>query len=143
MNPSAVTIRASDISATALERAKAGFYRELAFRATSPEVVRKHFTPFESGFVVSDEVKRMVVFFRTNLVETASFAGFGVHDAIFCRNVLIYFDNSTRKRVVEAFAGSLRPGGFLFLGHAESIARLTDLYEPVVTSKAVYYRRRA
>ncbi|MBV8374278.1 MAG: protein-glutamate O-methyltransferase CheR [Candidatus Eremiobacteraeota bacterium] len=142
LNPSAVTIRASDISPAALERAKAGFYRELAFRATAPEMVRRHFTPFESGFVVSDEVKRMVVFFRMNLVETAAFAGFGVHDAIFCRNVLIYFDKPTQKRVVEAFAGSLRPGGFLFLGHAESIARLTDLYEPFVTSKAIYYRRR-
>jgi chemotaxis protein methyltransferase CheR len=142
INPSAVTIRASDVSPAALERAKAGFYRELAFRATSSEMVRKHFTPFESGFVVSDEVKRMVVFFRMNLVDAAAFAGFGVHDAIFCRNVLIYFDNPTRKRVVEAFAGSLRPGGFLFLGHAESIVRLTDLYEPVLTSKAIYYRRR-
>jgi chemotaxis protein methyltransferase CheR len=142
IDPSAVTIRASDMSAAALERAKAGFYRELAFRATPPEIVRKHFTPLESGFTVSDELKRMVVFFRMNLVNTAAFAGFGVHDAIFCRNVLIYFDKPTQKRVVEGFAGALRPGGFLFLGHAESIARLTDLYEPVLTSKAVYYRRR-
>jgi chemotaxis protein methyltransferase CheR len=142
LDSSAITIRASDMSGAALERARAGFYRELAFRATSPEVVRKHFTPFESGFTVSDELKRMVVFFRANLVDTGTFAGFGVHDAIFCRNVLIYFDKPTQKRVVEAFAGALRPGGFLFLGHAESISRLTDLYEPVVTSRAVYYRRR-
>jgi chemotaxis protein methyltransferase CheR len=143
LDPAAVTIRASDMSSAALERARAGVYRDLAFRATPPEIVRRHFTPFESGFAVSDEVKRMVVFFRMNLVDTGTVAGLGVHDAIFCRNVLIYFDKPTQKRVVEAFAGALRPGGFLFLGHAESIARLTDLYEPVLTSKAIYYRRRA
>jgi chemotaxis protein methyltransferase CheR len=64
----------------------------------------------------------------------------GPVDAIFCRNVLIYFDKPTQKRVVEAFARALRPRGYLFLGHAESIMRLTDLYDPVVTPKAIYYR---
>ncbi|HVA27365.1 MAG TPA: CheR family methyltransferase, partial [Candidatus Baltobacteraceae bacterium] len=71
-----------------------------------------------------------------------SVAAMGIHDAIFCRNVLIYFDKPTQKRVVEAFARALRPQGYLFLGHAESIMRLTDLYEPVVTPKAIYYRRK-
>ena len=142
INPLNVTIRASDVSPRALERAKTGFYRELSFRATPPEMVHRYFKPFEAGFFVSDEVKRMVEFFRLNLLDAKGVAGVGVHDAIFCRNVLIYFDKPTQKRVVEAFAQALRPGGFLFLGHAESIIRLTDLYEPVITSKAIYYRRK-
>ncbi|HVA28094.1 MAG TPA: protein-glutamate O-methyltransferase CheR [Candidatus Baltobacteraceae bacterium] len=141
--PANVTIRASDISPRALERAKTGFYRELSFRATSPEMVAKYFKPFEAGFFVSDDVKRMVEFFRINLLDAKAVAGVGIHDAIFCRNVLIYFDKPTQKRVVEAFAKALRPGGYLFLGHAESIMRLTDLYEPVITPKAIYYRRKA
>lgn len=140
--PAGVTIRASDLSPRALEKARTGFYRELSFRATPPEMVAKYFKPFEAGFFVSDEVKRMVEFFRINLLDAKSVAGVGIHDAIFCRNVLIYFDKPTQKRVVEAFAQALRPGGFLFLGHAESIMRLTDLYEPVITSKAIYYRRK-
>jgi chemotaxis protein methyltransferase CheR len=57
--------------------------------------------------------------------------------------VLIYFDKPTQKRVVEAFAKALRPRGFLFLGHAESIMRLTDRYDPIVTPNAIYYRLKA
>ncbi len=138
----AITLRATDLSPRALEKASTGFYRELSFRATPPEVVQKYFRPFEGGFFINDDVKHMAQFSRMNLLDDRSVAAMGIHDAIFCRNVLIYFDKPTQKRVVEAFAGALRPGGYLFLGHAESIMRLTGLYEPVVTAKAIYYRRK-
>lgn len=141
--PSQIAIKASDLSPRALERCKVGFYRDLSFRATPPELIQKYFRPFENGFLIADEVKRLVEFFRINLLEEQSVAGQGPMDAIFCRNVLIYFDKPTQKRVVEAFARALRPRGYLFLGHAESIMRLTDLYDPVVTPKAIYYRLKA
>lgn len=141
--PNNVTIRATDLSPRALEKATTGFYRELSFRATPPEMVQRYFRPFEGGFFINDEIKRMVDFSRINLLDERAVAASGVQDAIFCRNVLIYFDKPTQKRVVEAFAKALRPGGFLFLGHAESIMRVTDLYEPIVTPKAIYYRRKA
>jgi chemotaxis protein methyltransferase CheR len=140
---SSISINATDLSPRALEKAKTGFYRELSFRATPPLMVQRYFRPFENGFFINDEVKRMVSFARLNLLDAPSVAAMGAHDAIFCRNVLIYFDKPTQKRVVEAFAKALRPGGYLFLGHAESIMRITDLYEPVVTAKAIYYRRKA
>ena len=142
ISPSALTIHATDLSPRALEKASTGFYRELSFRATPPEMVQKYFRPFEGGFFINDEIKRMVEFSRINLLDARAIASMGVHDAIFCRNVLIYFDKPTQKRVVEAFAEALRPGGYLFLGHAESIMRLTDRYEPMVTPKAIYYRRK-
>lgn len=142
ISPSQVTLRASDISPRALERAQRGFYRELSFRATQPEIVQRYFHPFENGFFVNDDVKRMVDFFRINLLDARAVEATGPHDVIFCRNVLIYFDKPTQKRVVEAFARALRPEGFLFLGHAESIMRLTDLYQPVITQKAIYYRKK-
>lgn len=138
--PSQIQIKAGDLSPRALERCKVGFYRDLSFRATPPELIQKYFRPFEGGFLIADEVKRLVEFFRINLLEADAVAAQGPLDAIFCRNVLIYFDKPTQKRVVEAFARALRPRGYLFLGHAESIMRLTDLYEPVVTPKAIYYR---
>ncbi len=140
--PNMISIRATDLSPRALERAATGYYRELSFRATPPQIVQKYFRPFEGGFFVNDEIKRMVEFGRLNLLDSSAVAGIGVQDAIFCRNVLIYFDKPTQKRVVEAFAKVLRPGGYLFLGHAESIMRLTDLYEPIVSPKAIYYRRK-
>ena len=136
-----ITINASDLSPRALEKANTAFYRELSFRATPPQMVQKYFRPFEGGFFINDEIKRMVHFSRMNLLDAAAVAAMGVHDAIFCRNVLIYFDKPTQKRVVDAFARALRPGGYLFLGHAESIMRVTDLYEPVITQNAIYYKR--
>jgi chemotaxis protein methyltransferase CheR len=141
--PSNIMLRAGDLSPKALDKARTGFYRELSFRATPPEMVQRYFRPFQQGFFVNDDVKRMVDFFRINLLDAPAVAATGTFDAIFCRNVLIYFDKPTQKRVVEAFAAALRPGGFLFLGHAESIMRLTDLYQPVITPKAIYYRRKA
>ncbi|HKU67515.1 MAG TPA: protein-glutamate O-methyltransferase CheR [Candidatus Baltobacteraceae bacterium] len=141
--PSQIQIKASDLSPRALERCKMGFYRDLSFRATPPELIQKYFRPFEGGFLVAGEVKRLVEFFRINLLDEQAVASQGPVDAIFCRNVLIYFDKPTQKRVVEAFARALRPRGYLFLGHAESIMRLTDRYDPVVTPKAIYYRLKA
>ncbi|MFN2450394.1 MAG: protein-glutamate O-methyltransferase CheR [Candidatus Baltobacteraceae bacterium] len=141
--PSQIEIKASDISLRVLEKCRAGFYRELSFRATPPELIHKYFRPSSTGgFLISDDVKRMVEFFRVNLLDERAVANVGPVDAIFCRNVLIYFDKPTQKRVVEAFAKALRPHGYLFLGHAESIMRLTDLFEPTVMPKTVYYRLR-
>ena len=102
--PSNMILRASDLSPRALDKARTGFYRELSFRATPPEMVQRYFRPFEQGFFVNDEVKRMVDFFRINLLDAPAVAATGTFDAIFCRNVLIYFDKPTQKRVVEAFA---------------------------------------
>jgi chemotaxis protein methyltransferase CheR len=142
VTPSGVVLRATDLSPRALERAATGFYRELSFRATPPEMVQRYFRPFEGGFFINDEIKHMVDFSRLNLMNAHAVAGMGPFDAILCRNVLIYFEKPTQKRVVEAFAEALRPGGYLFLGHAESIMRMTDRFEPVVTPKAIYYRRK-
>lgn len=140
---SQIEIKASDISPRALEKCGVGFYRELSFRATPPELIQKYFRPSSTGgFLISDEVKRMVEFFRVNLLDEQAVTKVGPVDAIFCRNVLIYFDKPTQKRVVENFAKALRPGGYLFLGHAESIMRLTDLYEAIVLPRAIYYRLR-
>lgn len=142
LSPSQLVLHATDLSPKALGKASEGFYRELSFRATPPEMVQKYFRPFEGGFFIKDDIKRMVEFSRINLLDAKAVAAMGIHDAIFCRNVLIYFDKPTQKRVVEAFAQALRPGGYLFLGHAESIMRVTEMYDPIVTPKAIYYRRK-
>jgi chemotaxis protein methyltransferase CheR len=143
IRPSQVQIKATDLSPRALAKCAEGFYRELSFRATPPELIQRYFRPFQGGFLISDDIKRMVDFNRINLLDEHAIARMGPFDAIFCRNVLIYFDKPTQKRVVEAFAKALRPRGFLFLGHAESIMRLTDRYDAVVTPAAIYYRLKA
>jgi chemotaxis protein methyltransferase CheR len=135
-----LSIRATDISPRVLDLAAKGFYRALSFRATEPAMIQRWFQPQGDGFVVDERVKRLVSFGRLNLLDGAAVAGEGPFDAIFCRNVLIYFDKPTQKRVVESFAKALRPGGYLFLGHAESLFHLTDLYEPIVGPDAIVYR---
>jgi chemotaxis protein methyltransferase CheR len=138
-----IAIRATDISPRVLEMCERGFYRALSFRATEPALVQKYFTVSGDGFVVAERVKRLVQFSSLNLMDERKIAGHGPFDAIFCRNVLIYFDKPTQKRVVESFARALRPGGYLFLGHAESLFALTNLYEPIVGPESIAYRLRA
>jgi chemotaxis protein methyltransferase CheR len=140
---SQLSIRATDISTRVLEIAERGFYRALSFRATEPPMIQRWFHPQGDGFVIDDRIKRLVGFGRLNLLDAPRIAGEGPFDAIFCRNVLIYFDKPTQKRVVESFAKALRPGGYLFLGHAESLFHLTDLYEPIIGREAIVYRLRA
>jgi chemotaxis protein methyltransferase CheR len=137
---SQLSIRATDISPRVLELAAGAFYRALSFRATEPAVIARWFRALDDGFVLDERIKRLVSFGRLNLLESQRVAAEGPFDAIFCRNVLIYFDKPTQKRVVESFAKALRPGGYLFLGHAESLFHLTDLYEPVVGPDSIVYR---
>jgi chemotaxis protein methyltransferase CheR len=138
-----LAIRATDISPRVLELAGRGFYRALSFRATEPALIARWFQPQGDGFAIGERVKRLVNFGRLNLLDDARVAQEGPFDAIFCRNVLIYFDKPTQKRVVESFAKALRPGGYLFLGHAESLFHLTELYEPVIGPDAIVYRVKA
>ena len=138
-----LSIRATDISPRVLDLAGKGFYRALSFRATEPALIQRWFAPQGDGFAIDDRVKRLVSFARLNLLDGPRVATEGPFDAIFCRNVLIYFDKPTQKRVVESFAKALRPGGYLFLGHAESLFHLTDLYEPIVGPEAIVYRLKA
>ncbi len=138
-----ISIKATDISPRVLELCERGYYRPLSFRATEPAMVQKYFTPSGDGFIIADRVKQLVQFSSLNLMDDRKVAGNGPFDAIFCRNVLIYFDKPTQKRVVESFARALRAGGYLFLGHAESLFALTDVFEPVVQPESIVYRLRA
>ncbi len=137
-----VSIKATDISPRVLAMCERGFYRPLSFRATEPEMIQKYFSVAGDGFTIADRVKRLVTFGTLNLMDERRVATNGPFDAIFCRNVLIYFDKPTQKRVVEAFAKALRPGGYLFLGHAESLFGLTDAFEAVVQPESIVYRVR-
>ncbi len=138
-----ISIKATDISPRVLELCERGYYRALSFRATEPAMVQKYFSVQGDGFVIADRIKRLVQFSSLNLMDGAKIAAFGPFDAIFCRNVLIYFDKATQKRVVESFARALRAGGYLFLGHAESMFGLTNVFEPVVQPESIAYRLRA
>jgi chemotaxis protein methyltransferase CheR len=90
---------------------------------------------------VSSEVRALCHFGQLNLVDAARVALIGRIDVIFCRNVLIYFSDAMIGKVVRIFHEVLAPGGFLFLGHAESLSRITDLFTPIRFQGAMIYQK--
>jgi len=131
----------SDISRRALAVARAGAYGPNAFRLPEAAALRPWFRPEGGKLVVRDEVRRMVGFAHLNLLDGAASGVVGAVDAVFCRNVLIYFDLPERRRVLESFRQKLRPGGFLLLGHSESLLHVTADFELVHFRHDLVYRR--
>ena len=122
-------VYASDISRQALHKARRGLYRDASFRQTDPVLRQKYFVEKDGLYRISDEIKRHVNFAHLNLLDEARMALLGSLDVILCRNVIIYFDVETKRRVVRTFQEKLRPGGYLLLGHSESLINLSTDFE--------------
>ena len=138
-----IQIDAVDISQRALDRAARGQYPNLSFRETHPlcEVLRQRF--FEDGATntVVAEVRDAVRFRRDNLVDPMFLADAGVFDLIFCRNILIYFDQSARQLVLSALQRLLARNGYVFGGHAEPLAMFDNRFKSVGPPGAFAYQR--
>jgi chemotaxis protein methyltransferase CheR len=140
-----VRIIATDISTRALTKAREARYGERAFVMTDP-IDRQRFFYLDADrgqFVVRDEVREMVEFRHHNLVTAAPPFARGEVDVILCRNVTIYFDRSTTKNLMSRLHGCLRDGGYLFLGHAETLWQVSDAFSLVPLGDAFVYRRGA
>lgn len=123
-------IFASDISHQVLVRARKGQYRESAFRATDPSLRDKYFTRQPDGsWRIGDEIRNRVSFGRLNLYDEPRVALLGYVDIIFCRNVIIYFDEASKKTVVSNFYNRLLDGGYLLLGHSETLISLSTQFK--------------
>ena len=120
-----VEISATDFSAAALERARAGVYNQFEVQRGLPvQLMMKYFTQVPEGFQVKPEIRQRVTYQEINLLDP--FPAYWRFDIIFCRNVLIYFDVPTKKDVIDRMARVLAPGGSLFLGGTESTLGVTD-----------------
>jgi chemotaxis protein methyltransferase CheR len=136
-----VQVTGLDVDGPALEKARRGLYHENSLRAVTPPLLERHFTREEGGVRVRDPIQRAVTFRSGNLLEASSYAGLAPLDVIFCRNVLIYFSDTSVQRAVSLFHGLLAPGGYLFLGHAESLARVTSGFVPIRFQGAIVYQK--
>jgi chemotaxis protein methyltransferase CheR len=126
----AFEIFASDINQAVLQKARKGQYRENAFRATTPAMRERYFTrETESMWRVKDEIRNRVSFGRLNLYDEARVSLLGHLDVVFCRNVIIYFDDASKKVVVNNFYNRLIEGGYLLLGHSESLISLSTQFK--------------
>lgn len=134
-------IYASDISESALISARKGIYSSYSVRNIPGQYLVKYFKNSEGGYVLSDTVKSMVKFMNINLIEEKEVKQFKAIDTVFCRNVLIYFDDKAKKKVVSHIYDVLRPGGFLFVGTSESLHNITKAFRPIVINKVIVYQK--
>jgi chemotaxis protein methyltransferase CheR len=139
-----VEITATDISERVMSLAKTGQYGSYTLRNLSPARLKAHFDQKGADlFEVKPELKRMVTYRNFNLVDYGNYPALGVFDIIFCRNVLIYFDDAVKTRVIQGFYEQLQPKCFLMVGHSESIHAYAKGFELVHFSMATGYRKKA
>lgn len=136
-----VRVVGSDISKQCVAHARRGVYRSASFRTTPPELRERYFVEGPDGTRVIDDVKKLCHFGQLNLLEPGRAGLVGRVDVVFCRNVLIYFDVQSRRRVIDALYERLLPGGYLLLGHSESLLNVTTAFELVHLREDLVYRK--
>lgn len=137
-----VEIFGNDISRRVLQIARRGVFGKASFRATPPDILRKYFKPLEQNrYQIDDSLRSLVSFGHLNLLDEEMLDLIGPVDAVFCRNVLIYFDKAARLKVIRTFHRKLRPGGYLLLGHSESLVNVSTDFELVYLKNDMVYRK--
>jgi chemotaxis protein methyltransferase CheR len=136
-----VRIYGSDISRRCVAAARRGVYGESSFRSTSPEARRAFFHQRPDGWHVAEPIRQLCHFGQMNLLDEDRSRILGRADAIFCRNVLIYFDARARKTVIEVLYDRLNPGGVLLLGHSESLLNVSTAFELLHLKDDLVYRK--
>lgn len=138
-----VDIHAADLNPAALAKARRGRYSAWALRETPPETRERWFTPEGSLMAVAPSIRRAVRFDSANLADPrAKLWQTGLYDVIFCRNALMYFSPEQRRAAVERLARALLPGGYLFLGYAETLSGVSDAFHLHHTHGSFYYQRK-
>ena len=138
-----VEIHGCDISRRCIAQARAGAYGDHAFRSAEAEPMQRWFRLRGGKWVVDDALRRMVRFQRDNLLDPRALAAVPRLDVLFCRNVMIYFDLPARRKLLGRFHDRLREGGWLLLGHSESLLNVTADFEIVHLKADLVYRRPA
>ena len=137
-----VELISSDIDTRILKKARTGKYSERSVRHLPADLLLRHFKRTHDGeYQISDDFRQAVEFSRVNLSEPADTRHYRGFDVIFCRNLLIYFDDLSRQKAAEAIYDALNPGGYICLGHAESMSRITSLFRVRKFPEAIVYQK--
>ena len=137
-----IEILASDASSRAIDRAREGVYRERAFRNLPVRLRDRYFAKEGKGWRVRSDIHGRIKWSIANLMEEEQIAPFASADFIFCRNVFIYFSEDAIRRAVRSFARFIRPPGYLFVGAAESLIRVTNDFNLTEVGDAFVYLKR-
>jgi chemotaxis protein methyltransferase CheR len=137
-----IEIVASDASSKAIERAQQGLYRERAFRNLPAQLRDRYFEKHEFGWRIRPDIQGRIKWRIANLMDETEIADLADADFIFCRNVFIYFSENTIRRAVRSFSKFVRPPGYLFVGAAESLLRMTTDFNLTEVADAFVYVKR-
>ena len=135
-----IHILATDVSREALEHAEHGIYEAREVEALNPRQREQYFSRTNGHYVVKPRIRNMVTFAPMNLAQVVYMGKF---DCIFCMNVLIYFSDERQAQLIQRFYEYLEPGGYLFLGHAESVSKADVPFEPQVYQDSRVYQKPA
>jgi chemotaxis protein methyltransferase CheR len=134
-------ILATDINTDVLRFAKNGLYEPRAVKEVPAEYLEKYFTKRHDKYLINLKVRGTVNFRKINLIDETEMSNINGCDFIFCRNCLIYFDDESRKNVIASFYECLNPGGFIFLGHSESMARISSAFKMQRVGDTIVYSK--
>jgi len=127
----------TDLSREMLDKAKAGVYSQFEVQRGLPiNLLLKYFKKEDELWQINQELRSMVMYKELNLLQ--QFVGMGQFDVVFCRNVLIYFDQPTKSAVLDKIAALMPDDGFLFLGGAETVLGISDKFKPVAGQRGIY-----
>ena len=137
-----VELISSDIDTDILHKARLGCYSPRSVQHVQPAVLDRYFVRKKNGdYQICDDLRDSVEFTRVNLSEITDTRAYRNFDVIFCRNLLIYFDDLSRRKAAEVFFDALNPGGFVCLGHSESMSRITSLFTVKKYPEAIVYQK--
>ena len=137
-----VEIVGSDIDTDIMAQALAGNYGQRAVMRLSPDLVQRYFTPLDDGRLqLIADLRESVTFTPANIMDPAAVARLGRFDVIFCRNLLIYFDAVARAQCMHTLFKSLVPGGYICLGHSESMSRISERFTTRRFPDAIVYQK--
>ncbi|EPR43790.1 MCP methyltransferase, CheR-type [Desulfovibrio sp. X2] len=136
-----IDIMAHDLSPAMVAKAKAGVYGEYSFKTTPPDIIEKYFIKKPEGYEVHPKVKKLVRFATLNLNDSAAVKALPRSHVVFCRNVIIYFDQEMKRKVLAGFYDNLLPGGHLVLGHSETIHGVSRVFTPKHHPGGIIYQR--
>lgn len=136
-----VEIVSSDIDTDIIARARHGIYSARAVQHLPAALLHKYFRREGDQYRIDSSLREAVEFTRANVSEPADMRQYRQFDVIFCRNLLIYFDDLSRKQAAESFFDALSPGGFICLGHSESMSRISGLFRIRKFPEAIVYQK--
>ncbi|MCP5158984.1 MAG: protein-glutamate O-methyltransferase CheR [Gammaproteobacteria bacterium] len=137
-----IELIASDIDTEILKKARQGRYDQRSISHLPAHLLHKHFTTTANGaYQISDDLRNSIDFTQVNITDLNQMRIYRNFDVVFCRNLLIYFDDTSRRIAAEALFNALRPGGFICLGHSESMSRITPLFKIRKFPEAIIYQK--